>query len=193
VRSIENSSSVNESDGRNRTSYDTQFRSRQDLAMDAFVFLLLEMLFLAAAHWLGGPPWTAVGAVAIVSQAFVRPQPARLLLLVPALVWLGLFRLSGNRELFFPYAMALAAFVSLPLAARRTWLGGVGGGLMVGTFLLIRILQQAGGRVLAVELAVAAVILALVLAVASRARGRWSLKAAIVATASLLAYAGLAL
>ncbi len=159
--------------------------------MDAFVFLLLEMLFLAAAHWLGGPPWTAVGAVAIVSQAFVRPQPARLLLLVPALVWLGLFRLSGNRELFFPYAMALAACVSLPLAARSTWLGG--GGLMVGTFLLIRILQQAGGRVLAVELAVAAVILALVLAVASRARGRWSLKAAIVATASLLAYAGLAL
>ncbi len=161
--------------------------------MDAFVFVLLEMLFLAAAHWLGGPPWTAVGAVAIASQAFVRLQPARLLLAVPALVWLGLFHLSGNRELFFPYAMALAAFVSLPLAARSTWLGGLGGGLMIGTFLLIRIMQQAGGRVLAVELAVAAVILALVLAAANRVGGRWSIEAAVVAAASLLAYAGLAL
>ena len=162
-------------------------------SVSSLLFLAFEMLFLAAAHWLGGPPWTAVGAVAIVSQAFVRPQPARLLLLVPALVWLGLFRLSGNRELFFPYAMALAAFVSLPLAARRTWLGGLGGTVVIGTFLLIRILQQAGGRVLAVELAVAAVILALVLTIANRVGGRWSIEAAVVAAASLLAYAGLAL
>ena len=113
--------------------------------------------------------------------------------MVPALVLLGLFGLSGDRELFFPYAMALAAFVSLPLAARRTWLGGLGGTVVIGTFLLIRILQQAGGRVLAVELAVAAVILALVLTIANRVGGRWSIEAAVVAAASLLAYAGLAL
>lgn len=160
--------------------------------MDSFIFLLLEILFLAAAHWFGGPPWTAVAAVAIISQAFVRPQPARLLLMVPALAWIGLFRLSGNRELFFPYTMALAAFVSLPLAARGTWLGGLGGGLMVGTFLLIRVVQQAGGRVLAVELAVAVVILAVVLATATRTRGSWLIEATVVAAASLLAYAGLA-
>lgn len=161
--------------------------------MNAFVFLLLEMLFLAAAHWLGGPPWTAVGAVAVVVQALVQPQASRLLLVLPAVAWLGLFRLTGNRELFFPYAMALAAFVSLPLAARRTWLGGLGGTLVIGSFLLIRIMQQAGGRVLAVELAVAAVILALVLTAANRVGGRWSIEAAVVAAASLLAYAGLAL
>lgn len=161
--------------------------------MQSFAFLLLEMLFLAAAHWLGGPPWTAVAAVAVVVQAFVRPEPGRLLMVLPAVAWLALFRLTGNRELFFPYAMALAAFVSLPLAAQAVWLGGLGGTLVIGSFLAIRILQQAGGRVLAVELAVAVVILALVLAAATRARGRWSLEAAIVATASLLAYAGLAL
>lgn len=161
--------------------------------MNAFVFLLLEMLFLAAAHWLGGPPWTAVGAVAVVVQALVQPQASRLLLVLPAVAWLGLFRLTGNRELFFPYAMALAAFVSLPLAARRTWLGGLGGTLVIGSFVAIRIMQQAGGRVLAVELAVAAVILALVLTAANRVGGRWSIEAAVVAAASLLAYAGLAL
>lgn len=161
-------------------------------SLSALLFLILEVLFLAAAHWLGGPPWTAVAAVAIVSQAFVRPQPARLLLMVPAIAWLGLFHLSGNRELFFPYTMALAAFVSLPLAARGIWLGGLGGGLMIGTFLVIRVVQQAGGRVLAVELAVAAVILAVVLAAATRTRGRGLIEAAVVAAASLLAYAGLA-
>lgn len=161
--------------------------------LPAPLFLILEILLLVAAHWLGGPPWTAVAAVAIVVQAFVRPEPGRLLLVLPAVAWLALFRLTGNRELFFPYAIALAAFVSLPLAARAVWLGGLGGALMIGTFLLIRIMQQAGGRVLAVELAVAAVILALVLAAANRGRGRWSLEAAVVAAASLLAYAGLAL
>ena len=162
-------------------------------SVSSMPFLILEVLFLAAAHWLGGPPWTSLGAVAVVMQAFVRPQAARLLLLLPAIVWLGLFRLTGNRELFFPYAMALAAFVSLPLAARAAWQGSLAGGLMVGSFLVIRIMQQAGARVLMLELAVAAAILLSVLAAASRVRGRLPMEAAIVAVASLAAYAGLAL
>lgn len=148
------------------------------------------MLFLAAAHWLGGPPWMALGAVAVVVQAFVRPQASRLLLVMPAIVWLGLFHVTDNRELFFPYAMALTAFVSLPLAAHGGWLGG---GLMVGSFLVIRVMQQASGRVLAVEMAVAAVILVLTLAAAPRIQGRWPTEAALVAAASLAAFVGLAL
>ena len=162
-------------------------------SVSALLFLTVEMLFLAAAHWLGGPPWTALGAVAVVVQAFARPQPVRLLLLLPAVVWLGLFRLSGDREFFFPYAMALTAFVSLPLAARAIWPGWLAGGLMVGSFLLIRVMQQASGRVLAVELAVAVAILVLVLAAATHARGRWPLEAALIAAASLMASIGLAL
>jgi hypothetical protein len=161
--------------------------------VSSLLFFVLEMLFLAAAHWLGGPPWTALGAVAVVVQAVVRPDASRLLLLVPAVVWLGLFRVTGNRELFFPYAMALTAFVILPLAARAAWQGRLAGGLLVGAFLAIRIAQQAGGRVLAVELAVAAVILGLVLAAGSRMHGHWPRQAALVTAASLAAYAGLAL
>jgi hypothetical protein len=162
-------------------------------SVSSVLFLVFEMLFLAAAHWLGGPPWTALGAVAVVVQAFVRPQASRLLLVVPAIVWLGLFHVTGNRELFFPYAMALTAFVSLLLAAHTPWLGWMAGGLMVGSFLVIRVMQQASGRVLAVELAVAAVILVLTLAAAPRIQGRWPTEAALVAAASLAAFVGLAL
>ena len=46
---------------------------------------------------------------------------------------------------------------------------------------------------LAVELAVAVAILALVLAAATHARGRWPLEAALIAAASLMASIGLAL
>lgn len=151
------------------------------------------MLFLAAAHWLGGPPWTALAAVAVVVQAVVRPHASRLLLLMPAIIWLGLFRLTGDRQLFFPYAMALTAFVCLPLAARAVLPGWLAGGLMIGSFLFIRFLQQASVQVLAVELAVAVAILLLVLAATSRVRGRWPMEAAVVAVASLVAYVGLAL
>ena len=135
--------------------------------VSSLLFVVLEMLFLAAAHWLGGPPWTALGAVAIVVQAVVRPRVSRLLLLVPAVVWLALFHVTGNRELFFPYAMALTAFIILPIAARTAWQGWLAGGLMVGAFLAIRLAQQASGQVLAVELAVAAVVLGMVLAAVS--------------------------
>jgi hypothetical protein len=161
--------------------------------VSSLLFVVFEMLFLAAAHWLGGPPWTALGAVAVVVQAMVSPQASRLLLLVPAVTWLVLFRITGNRELFFPYAMALTAFVSLLMAARAAWQGWLASGLMVGAFLAIRVAQQASGRVLAVELAVAAVILGLVLTTASRMHGHRPRQAALVAAASLAAYAGLAL
>ena len=161
--------------------------------VSSLLFVVLEMLFLAAAHWLGGPPWTALGAVAIVVQAVVRPRVSRLLLLVPAVVWLALFHVTGNRELFFPYAIALTAFIILPIATRTAWQGWLAGGLMVGAFLAIRLAQQASGQVLAVELAVAAVVLGMVLAAVSHVEGRLPREIALVAAASLAACAGLAL
>ena len=71
----------------------------------------------------------------------------------------------------------------------------------MAAFLVVRVLQRAGPRVLAVESVVAVAILALVLAAAARLRrGRvangvadWVGDAVIVAGASLAAYAGLAL
>lgn len=151
------------------------------------------MIFLAAAHAYGGPPWAVVGAVAVVVQSLVGLRLDRLALLLPAAAWLALFYATGNRELFFPYCLALAAFACLSMAGRGRWRAAGVGGLVVATFLGIRALQGAGGSVLAVESAVAAVILAGVVVAARVSHGRLAREAAIVAVASLLAYVGLAL
>lgn len=156
-------------------------------------FIVAEMVFLVAAHWLGGPPWAVLGAIAITIQALARPSAVRLLLLLPAAAWLGLSRAVGNRELFFPYGMALAAFAALALARRSSLAAALAGGLVAAAFIIVRILQQATVGVLAVEGIVALAILAFILVGARPARGWPAGEAALVATASLLAYVGLAL
>ena len=89
--------------------------------------------------------------------------------------------------------MYLAAQVALLLADRRLWRGVLGGGCVVAAFLVIRILQSATTRVLAVELVVAAAVLG-VAVVASRAFPRGiGPRFAIAGVASLLAFAGLAI
>lgn len=156
-------------------------------------FLGVELLFLAATHVYGGPPWTLLGVLAFFAQGVADPRGTSLAMLLPSLVWLALFRAGGNRELFFPYAMYLATHVALLLAARRPLAGWLGGGFMVTAFLLIRGMQAATARVLAVECVVAAAILAG--ALAARASG-WSRPvhaAAIVAASSLAAWAALTL
>ena len=127
--------------------------------------LLLEVAFLAATHVAGGPPWTVVAALAFaVFGLGSGGEPDRrrelLWLILPALGWLAAFRLTGNRELFFPFAMYLAAHAALTGARRGVRGASVGGGLVVAAFLVIRVLQAATPRVLAVETAAAGVILA---------------------------------
>lgn len=156
-------------------------------------FIVLELLFLATAQWLGGPPWVVLGGIAVVLQACAGLRVASLALLLPAAIWLGWFHAGGNRELFFPYAMTLATASALGFRDRRWWPAAVSGGIIVAAFLAVRILQQATGRVVAVELAVAAVILAAGIATARRTRRTMTGDGAIVAAASLLAYAGLRL
>lgn len=160
-------------------------------------FILGEIAVLAVAHACGGPPWTLVAMTAFLALAFSGSRPSTLAFMTPALLWLVLFRATGNRELFFPYAMHLAAVVACRarggLVARLT-----SGGAVVAAFLAIRLTQQATPRVLAVELAVAAAILAAtMLAVTFATRARPSphpgVEAAIVAAAGLAAYAGLAI
>lgn len=165
-------------------------------------FILGEVVFLAVAHVCGGPPWTLVAMTAFLALAFSGARLATLALMAPALLWLVLFRVTGNRELFFPYAMHLAAVVACRIHGGR--IAGLAGGIGVVTaFLAIRVAQRATPRVLAVELAVAAVILtavilaATIVAVTAATRSRPSasagLEAAIVVAAGLAAYAGLAI
>ena len=65
-------------------------------------FIVGEVVFLAIVQAYAGPPWTLVAVVAFIALAFKRPQAATLGLVVPSLLWLALFRATGNRELFFP-------------------------------------------------------------------------------------------
>jgi len=167
-------------------------------------FIAVELAFLAAAHFLGGPPWVALGVLALVGQVAADFRLRPLLGLLPAVGWLVAHQVTGNRELFFPYAMALAAHLAGQFAgrfpgwftARFTGRGrgaaALAGGLTVAAFLVIRGLQAATPRVLAVETAVAAVILALTVAVLPAAARRPGGLVALTALASLLAYVGLA-
>jgi predicted GNAT family N-acyltransferase len=165
-------------------------------------FIAVELAFLAAAHVLGGPPWVALGVLALVGQVAADFRLRPLLGLLPAAGWLVAHQLTGNRELFFPYAMALAAHLAGQFAGRfpsrvmgrftGRGAAALAGSLTVAAFLVIRGLQAATPRVLAVETAVAAVILAFTVAVLPAAARRPGGLVALTALASLLAYAGLA-
>lgn len=156
-------------------------------------FIIGEILFLAAAQVWGGPPWTLVGVVAFVLLAFSRPQVGVLAAVAPSLIWLGLAQATGNRELFFPFAMHLAAVVVCRLADHGTAWAALGGSGVVAAFLAIRVAQQATPRVLAVECAVAAAILVAATIARLRSPRRAGVDAAIITAAAVLAYAGLAL
>jgi hypothetical protein len=156
-------------------------------------FIAVELAYLAAAHIVGGPPWTVVGMLAFVAPLVTGLRRASLALLLPSLTWLVLFRVTGNRELFFPFTMYVAAYLAVSLAERDARLGVAGGSFVVATFLGIRVLQRATVPVLAVECVVAAAILAAVVAARAMLRKQQATDAMIVAGASLLAYAGLAL
>ncbi len=163
-------------------------------------FIALEILCLAATQIWGGWPWTAIGATAIGVLAVVDLRPASLAMVVPSLVWLALFRVTGNRELFFPFTIHLASLVALRVGRDNLWRGMAGGGLIGGLFLVIRALQQASVKVLGVESVVTALILGLVVATLPVIRGRDAVVVGggvvgggVVVLASLLAYASLAL
>jgi len=173
--------------------------------MAQLIFIIVELIFLAVAHFFGGPPWAVIGAIAVVLLALGGIRTESLALMVPSLAWLGFSHATGNRELFFPYTMYLASCVALRDSQRASWLGPLGGAAIVAAFMIIRILQQATVRVLVVEFVVAAAILALVVVAGSWIQRRlahvtpaahaahavWH--AAIVAASSLLAYVSLAI
>ena len=156
-------------------------------------FIGAQLTFLAAAHFLGGPPWVALGVLAFAAQVAADFRLRPLVGLVPAACWMAAHQLTGNRELFFPYAMALAAHLACQFSGRGRVAAALAGGLLVAAFLAIRVMQAATAKVLAVELAVAAAILAAVVAVLPAAVKRPWGAMAVTILASLAAYAGLTL
>jgi len=160
--------------------------------MRVAAFIVVEVAILAAAHVFGGPAWAAVAAVTCVAHVVVGLHPAALVAAVPAMGWLAASRLTGNRELFFPYSMLLATSTLFAAPGTQVRVGIAAAAGVAAAFLGTRVAQQATGRVLAVEVVATVVVLAA--AVAARAwlpsvTTRWWLPA----VASLAAYACLAL
>jgi hypothetical protein len=154
-------------------------------------FIAVELVFLALAHLLGGPWWTVLGGVACVVQLSGGLAASTLAPFFPALAWALASWATGNRELYFPYAMHLAAATLTTAAPRsRPWIATIG--LAVpAAFLVIRWLQAATPKVLAVETVATGVVVAVVLGLSSwrpDPLGRWWIPVA----AALLAYGCLA-
>ena len=160
--------------------------------MRVAAFIAIELAFLALAHVLGGPAWTVLGAIACVGHAAGGLHPTALAAVAPALLWAVAAKATGNRELYFPFAMHLAAATAAVPPADRPLNALAAGGAISGAFLAIRWLQAATPGVLAVEAAAVVVVLAAAVAARKRcadAASRWWIPAA----AALLAYACLAL
>lgn len=161
--------------------------------MNPAAFIAFELAFLTVAHFWGGPPWVIMGVLGFTTQIVAGMRLASLPLLVTALVWLAVFRITGDREYFFPYCMQLASQAIVSLAGRGSRVAGSAGAVVAAAFLAIRVVQGAGGRVLAVETAVAAGVIVAVIAAIVKLPRRPVADAAIVVGAALLACAGLAL
>ncbi len=156
-------------------------------------FIFVAWCLLLTTLILGGQPWSVFCLIPLIAHALTDLRAKSLVILVPSLGWLVLYRVTGNRELFFPYSMYLSTYVALLLCNRTFWLGSLGGSLAVSTFLTLRYLQEAPLRVLAVECGVAVMILAFTLIVYALSPRTISSRAVIAAGASLLAYGCLAI
>jgi len=157
------------------------------------VFLAGECALLAAVARLGGPPWTALCALALVGHAVAGPRPELLWPLAPAVIWPALFFACGDRRLFFPFTMHLAAHLAMLFGRRRPLPGLVAGAVIVAAFVAVRMTQRAGPRVLIVEgVCAAAILVGVLMARAASLRGA-AAHAGIALGAALAAYACLAL
>ena len=139
----------------------------------------LRALVLLASYWFGGWSWCLLCAAVVIAQG--RDSAPGAYAVAPGLIWLGLFAFTGDRRLFFPFAMYQAVVFG------QSWRGGfaAGSALIIALFTMIRIEQEASFRVLAVEL-----LVAIAAALAGAACRRFGPVAAAVA-ASLVALAGL--
>ncbi len=151
------------------------------------------LCILATALFFGGVAWAQVFLTAIALRSRPEFRGERLLIMTCSLIWLAIFRWMFVRQLFFPYTMHLAACVVLFESDFDKWRGYVHGMIVVAVFLAIRFLQGATTRVLAIELIVAAVILAFAICVYQLTPKNAVSRGIVVVIASLAAVGGLAL
>ena len=155
-------------------------------------FLLLSSL-VGSVFAIGGLPWAAVLVLTLALRYFARSDSQSLMLCAPCLFWLALSKITGFRELFFPYSICLATFLALSISDRSFWQGFLGGSMIVASFISIRSLQQATTRVLAIEIAVAEAILLLAVVFHFASRRDTASRGYTIAVASLVACSSLSI
>ena len=161
--------------------------------MQLLRFTTLALLLLFTSLGLGGRPWAFICMLALITQCFNDPRIASLALIAPSLCWAAAFHWTGNRELFFPFSIYLAAYVAVVLSRRKAWLGLFGGTIVTAAFVVVRIQQFASVPVLAVEIAAALGILVLALVTYSFSPKSNPVCLAVCGMASLIAYGCLSL
>jgi hypothetical protein len=155
---------------------------------------LTSLIALVVTALYGGWEWALLSFVVLVTlwpaQFSVVPMLATMGV---SFFWLALFHSTGDRRLFFPYAMQFAVQMPYLLQGRVPKPAIAGGGGVIAVFMLIRIAQSATVGVLIVELFVATAILALVLKLCGPKcrEARTRVIAGILGSA--LAFAGLAI
>lgn len=153
---------------------------------------LTALCAVAALAWFGGWEWALVFAASIL---VLRREDwnftAVIALTVPGVLWLTLALWTGDRRLFFPYAMQHATQLGCLYTGRKLWAAFTAAAAMVALFLLIRVGQAASAEVLAVETAVAAAVLGLTLGLCAKLSPGPVARAVIGGAASALAFAGL--
>jgi hypothetical protein len=134
--------------------------------------------------FVGGWPWALISILAFVCIAKFDAE-AILLAACVSLLWLVVFHATGDRRLFFPFSIQFALQAGFTRRLRCA--------IVVLPFMLIRVAQGATVKVLAVELAVAAIVAAVSLAGYGRSSGRWQARTGWAGFGSFLAFVGLAL
>jgi hypothetical protein len=125
---------------------------------------LIGFAALAAAGWFGGWEWMLPCVPLLIALWRTGSSAADVWEAVdPGIVWLVLYALTGERQLFFPYSIQYAAQMACLLRGTGPGAAFAGGAGITAVFLAVRVRQQATGAVLLVELMVATVILLLAL------------------------------
>lgn len=155
--------------------------------------IFVSLAVIASAAGLGGWPWALVAAIALFEFHRGKDHSVAGVLKasVVSLIFLVLFVWTQDRRMFFPYSMQYALQLACLWSGRFPYSAVAGGALVTMVFVAIRIVQGATVAVLAVEIAVAAVSLAIGLAVYARSQPSPAARATAALAASLVAYAGL--
>jgi hypothetical protein len=128
--------------------------------------------------YFGGWHFAAIAVVALAVMLFRDAWGSSAI----SLLWLALYFASGDPRLFFPFSIQFALQCGWPRGA-----------MVVAAFLAIRIAQGATFKVLLVELAVAAAVLAICAGGYARSSRTPRARLGWAAFGSFLAYLGLAL